>query len=158
MKVFISGPMKNDPNHQQRFKEWEDRINSLGQSPFNPAWMQVDKSWNRNELLNIDRAAMDACDIVIFLSGWERASGCHAEMKYALGCSKFIFFEDYLRKGLTTASPEHLMGGASNGTYERVRQFEDCLMEQLAKESTKKHTSTYTDEYGCTHISKQEEK
>ena len=91
MRIFISGPMKNDPDHEAKFKKIEDILNKLGISPFNPAWLKVDRAWRRDNLLPIDEAAIEQCDAVIFMENWETAYGCMKEMQYALDREKVIF-------------------------------------------------------------------
>lgn len=91
MRIFISGPIKNDPDHEQKFEKMEKIINELGHSPFNPCWMKVDNSWRRHNLIAIDKAAIEQCDAVIFMKNWEAAGGCMLEMQHAMNCNKAIF-------------------------------------------------------------------
>lgn len=82
--------MKNDPDHEKKFEKMEQIIKELGHSPFNPCWMKVDKNWRRNNLIEIDKAAIDQCFAVIFMKNWETAGGCMLEMQHAMNCNKAI--------------------------------------------------------------------
>lgn len=90
MRIFISGPMKNDPDHEKKFEKMEKIIKELGHSPFNPCWMKVDNNWRRHNLIAIDKAAIEQCDAVIFMKNWEMAGGCMFEMQHAMNCNKAI--------------------------------------------------------------------
>lgn len=96
MKVFISGPMSGIEDYNRpAFLEAEKRLIEAGYSVFNPAWLLVDESWTRDDLMTIDVAALSRCDAIYQLPGWEESRGARVEYAHALYTEKkFIKEED----------------------------------------------------------------
>jgi hypothetical protein len=97
MKVFISGPMTGYKDFNSKaFYDAEAELTSKGWSVFNPAWIKVDSTWDRNNLLPIDIAAVAQCDAIFMLTGWEQSAGARAEYEFAVSCGKTVIYQSTL--------------------------------------------------------------
>lgn len=95
MKMFISGPMSHIENYNcEAFNEMEELLKELGWSVFNPAWLQFDETWSRNEIMSIDIAALSRCDAIVMLKGWQCSFGANAEYRYAVGTAITVYTEE----------------------------------------------------------------
>ena len=94
MKIFISGPMKGyEDFNTPAFNAAEAELIANGWSVFNPAWIKVDSTWDRNNLLPIDIAALAQCDAIYMLTGWEQSAGARAEYEFAVSCGKTVIYQ-----------------------------------------------------------------
>lgn len=94
MKIFISGPMKGyEDFNTPAFNAAEAELIANGWSVFNPAWIKVDSTWDRNNLLPIDIAALAQCDAIYMLAGWEQSAGARAEYEFAVSCGKTVIYQ-----------------------------------------------------------------
>lgn len=85
MKVFISGPMRGYPNDNvDAFFEAEKKLEEAGFETFNPARMRFEGKWERRDIWRVDLAALDICDAIYQLPGWNDADGALVEAAYAL--------------------------------------------------------------------------
>lgn len=97
MKIFISGPMAGYKDFNNKaFYDAEAELTSKGWSVFNPAWIKVDSTWDRNNLLPIDIAAVAQCDAIFMLTGWEQSAGARAEYEFAVSCGKTVIYQSTL--------------------------------------------------------------
>lgn len=81
-KVFISGPMTGYKDYNRdTFYRTEDILKQhYGAVVFNPAWMLFDCDyWTHDQILNIDICALNSCDAILHLPGWERSDGAFEE-------------------------------------------------------------------------------
>lgn len=89
VKVFISGPMRGYENgNKEMFDRCEEALIRRGFSVFNPSWLQYDDTWERADLLEIDICALNKCQCICHLPGWQNASGCKIEHTYAVEVGK----------------------------------------------------------------------
>lgn len=76
VKVFISGPITGyENNNRARFYEAERMLRGLGFDVFNPVWMDFTDSWDHEEIMSVDLAALATCDAIYQLEGWEHSKG-----------------------------------------------------------------------------------
>ena len=96
-KVFISGPMSGYPDlNRPSFLQAEKELVASGYSVFNPAWLLVDETWERSDLMAIDTAALSHCDFIYQLEGWQNSDGARLEQVYAEYTGiPFLFKEEY---------------------------------------------------------------
>ena len=95
--MFISGPMTciedfNKPVFD-KFDKMEEYLKRIGHSVFNPAWLAVDESWSKADLMAVDIAALGRCDAIVMLDGWERSAEALAEYEYAVATGKILYKE-----------------------------------------------------------------
>lgn len=94
MKVFISGPMRNKPDsNKEAFFDAEYKLKRLGYSVFNPAWCQygVVTEFTADDMHAVDFAALERCDAIYMLKGWQYSKGARAEYFYAKAHGLKIF-------------------------------------------------------------------
>ena len=79
-KVFISGPMTGLPDlNKPAFDEAEEKLRAAGFSVFNPCWLHFDKGWNDGEIAAVDLVALQKCNYIYQLDGWQKSKGASAE-------------------------------------------------------------------------------
>ena len=85
-RIYLSGPISNDPDYMQKFTEADAYLRNQGYQVANPAelYRSLPQNVSYEELMSIDLHIMDICDTVIQLEGWEESKGCNREYGYAL--------------------------------------------------------------------------
>lgn len=79
-KVFISGPMTGLPDlNKPAFDEAEQKLRAAGFSVFNPASLNFDKGWSDGDIAAIDLVALQRCNYIYQLPGWDKSKGASAE-------------------------------------------------------------------------------
>ena len=83
MKIYLSGPVTNEPNYRRNFKVAQSILESLGyKNIVNPAELcQVvnTECTNYDQMINICLELLNDCDAVLFLPGWKDSHGCGRE-------------------------------------------------------------------------------
>jgi len=81
-KIYICGKVTGDPNYQDKFLEEENRLISLGYTPFNPAACIPNKTkWS--EAMRMAIRMMLLCDGVSLLPNWKKSKGAKIEARLA---------------------------------------------------------------------------
>lgn len=96
MKVYLSGPMTGVENYKEIFNQYEKRLTELGFTVFNPAWFDYKEGWSYDEILDLDLAALQKCEAIFMLPGWEKSKGACIEYGYALSKGINIMHVGYL--------------------------------------------------------------
>jgi hypothetical protein len=80
--IYICGKVTGDPNYQEKFCMQEERLNSLGYEPVNPAaCIWSDEEWSKAMKLAI--RMMLLCDGVSLLPDWRKSKGARIEARLA---------------------------------------------------------------------------
>lgn len=83
-KAFISGPMRGKPNNnKESFMDAEQTLRAAGFSVFNPAWLLDCTGFDDSDFMAIDLAALNRCNYIYQLEGWENSAGATAEWQAA---------------------------------------------------------------------------
>lgn len=94
MKIFISGPMTNDPNYKEKF--FNASIYLKEKFPkaviLNPAILP--EGLSDIEYMNIDLTMLKLCDIIYMLKGYEKSKGAGLEYHFAQYSNKKIFYQN----------------------------------------------------------------
>lgn len=98
MKIYISGPMTGVENYKQIFEEYEKKLTELGFTVFNPAWFDYKQGWDYDEILELDLAALQKCEAIFMLPGWEKSKGACIEYGYAMAKGLNIMHMSYLEE------------------------------------------------------------
>ena len=90
MKVYLSGPITNDPYYEIKFKKAELFFRQSGYCVINPVQISVEimkknQKANYKDFMIADVNALFSCDAIVMLPGWEDSPGARAE--YALAKS-----------------------------------------------------------------------
>lgn len=96
MKIYISGKMRGVPKeeYERQFRQAEMRLKARGHTVFNPCYLSTVYPWLADDdALNIDCAAVEICDAVYVLKGYEGSSGVETELNAAKLMKKEIIFE-----------------------------------------------------------------
>ena len=97
MKIYISGPMTGVKDYVRRFQEAEEYLRDMYGSVdiINPAHivseLPRDTPWNRS--MHITLNALDGCDAIFMLNGWENSKGAQIEKLFAEGSNMQILYE-----------------------------------------------------------------
>lgn len=78
MKVYISGPITNNPNYKEQFSDAEQKLKRAGLEPVNPI-TDVFKTWA--EYMKDDIKLLCDCDAICLLDGWEKSEGAKLEFE-----------------------------------------------------------------------------
>lgn len=79
-KVYISGPITNNPHYMEDFKAAEDELRGRGYEPVNPCKNTGD---TYKELIDAGLKDLMTCDALYLLPGWQYSTGAQLELKYA---------------------------------------------------------------------------
>lgn len=92
MNIYISGPIEGVDNYREKFERAKRIIEKYGHKAINPAGLDP-YGLTREQMLNVDLALLDLCDIIYMLKGWEQSCGANREYGYALAKGMGIMFE-----------------------------------------------------------------
>lgn len=106
MKIYLSGPISNNPMAQQLFADAEQRYSNMGEV-INPLkYNNIDTEWVAAMRKNI--SLLMKCDTVVMLQGWEHSKGAQIEYFVAKSLNFKIMYDncnyaqDYAQAILTT--------------------------------------------------------
>jgi len=99
MKIFISGAITNNPNYKEDFERGVQWAKAICDNPaiFNPADLR--EGFSDVDYMKIGFAAMECCDIVLFLKGWKNSKGARLEYEYAKYLGLACLFEQEGKHG-----------------------------------------------------------
>lgn len=114
MRLYICGPMRNRPYYNANtFDRAKRTLRGKGHDPVSPADLDraegldfslylygtepLPEGFDLPSLMRRDLAAIDTCDGLVLLPGWEHSTGAAVEIAYAKFLSLPIFmFEEFL--------------------------------------------------------------
>ena len=110
--IYIAGPMRGIEKYNfPAFDDAAERLYNEGWDPVNPAdldramgydpdevhadsdWDQIPESMSMSTIVRKDLDALQQCDALYLLKGWERSKGAKAELAVAMWLGMEIFFE-----------------------------------------------------------------
>ena len=94
MKVYISGPITNNPDYMKDFQDAEDLLLKEGNVPVNPTKISPynkKKVWS--DYMKDDIKALMDCDAIYLLHGWTESRGARLEHELAVILDLKIFAE-----------------------------------------------------------------
>lgn len=80
MKIYIAGPITNNPDYEKQFAEAEEKLLSMGHLVINPA---KNPGTCYKDYLDIGLMELMKCDAIYLLPGWEESKGAQLEQHYA---------------------------------------------------------------------------
>ena len=104
MKIYLSGPITNEPNYRRNFKVAQNILESMGFTDIvNPAELcQVfdTEQTDYEQIMAICMELLNECGTVLFLPGWKNSHGCGREYGFAYSNGMRIMeFEDFVKNG-----------------------------------------------------------
>ena len=102
MRIYLSGPITNEPNYRRNFAEAQRILESFGHDDIvNPAELCQVVNVERFGYEQIMQVCIDllySSDALILLPGWQHSHGCGREwgIAHALDLN-IVEFEDYIR-------------------------------------------------------------
>ena len=100
MKIYISGPISHDPNHEVAFTNAEEYLKYLGYEVVNPVDIP-DSEFNGPDrdvqrwhyFMKESIKLLMCCDQIYMLEGWEESRGARLEQKIAMELAMPRMFE-----------------------------------------------------------------
>ena len=99
-KVYLSGPITGTKDYIERFWAAEEKISKAGGWAVNPVTLineievKSKKKLSWAECLRYCFDAIEECDSIYMLAGWENSKGAALEFKYAQALNKKFMFEE----------------------------------------------------------------
>ena len=86
MRYYISGPMTGMPDYNRAaFYEAERKLLAAGHSAYNPArYADEHPGKTYEEYMEADLGALENCDRLLMLEGWQQSMGARREYDKAL--------------------------------------------------------------------------
>lgn len=103
MRIYISGPITNEPNYRRNFAEAQRILESLGYDDIvNPAELckvlNIEKC-SYKDIMEVCKGLLRTCEVLVLLPGHERSHGCGVEEGIAEERDMFVMeFEDFVRR------------------------------------------------------------
>lgn len=99
-RIYLSGPISNNPNFRRMFREAKSILEAQGYSDIvNPAELceVIPSNYPYDRILDLCIDMLAECDVLILLPGWRESHGCGREYGYAQAADKIIMeFEDFV--------------------------------------------------------------
>lgn len=97
MKIYISGPITNNPSYMTDFENAQDylKIQFPHAEIINPALVNshLPKSTSHEEYMRMSFCMLDMAGTIYMLDGWEDSRGANQEYGYAVARNKTILFQ-----------------------------------------------------------------
>ena len=96
-RLYISGPITNNPNYLAEFEAVENRLRSMGFQPINPAKIlnMLPSTLSYDQMMYLCYTLIDLSDGIYMMREWKESKGAKLELEYAFKCNKESFFEEY---------------------------------------------------------------
>ncbi len=94
MRIYISGPITNDPDYKRKFARVQAHLEQEGHKVINPSELnQVMPDAERSEYMSIRLDLLVLAEGVIMLNGWQKSCEACIENGYARASDKIVLEE-----------------------------------------------------------------
>lgn len=95
MKIYISGPITNDPDFEKKFDYYRTLLRRRGHQVLDPTvWNREKLVLEYQEYMKLDLAMIEVCDAIYMLPNWQDSKGAQIELEYATRKGLQIFYAD----------------------------------------------------------------
>lgn len=93
-RIYISGPISNTTDFQERFAKAQKKLEKDGYEVVNPATLDSTFSkFTYEDFMTLDILLLSRCNGIYMLKNWEQSKGANREYGFALGKGMKIMFE-----------------------------------------------------------------
>ena len=99
MKLYIAGPMTGiEELNFPAFHAMAEKLRAAGYEVENPAEINPDPTADWADCMRADLVALDTCDGIVMLPGWENSPGAQIEKLWAVRTKKTVFWATTLNE------------------------------------------------------------
>lgn len=100
MLIYISGRIRDNPEHKNDFLEAEHWLRKKGFKAINPSNLDTTfPDLTYQQYMSIDYKLIEMSDGIFMLHDWEKSKGACAELSYAKSLGKKVIYQDYYGRG-----------------------------------------------------------
>lgn len=95
MRIYISGRITGTTDYMRRFRLAEMLLEERGLDVVNPAKLcaSLPTNFTHNEYMKVCLSALDSCDAIYMLTGYEKSKGAMIELGFAKGKNLRVYGE-----------------------------------------------------------------
>ena len=100
-RIYISGAISGTPDAEQRFGDAEEYLHIVypEAETINPQRIGGEAAYTapsltHKEYMKLAKTALDMCDAIFMIPGWQHSKGAMWENGYAVGCGKEVILMD----------------------------------------------------------------
>ena len=90
MRIYIAGPISNNPDYMEQFAAAEESLKKAGHEVINPAKNQ---GYTYKDYIDIGLYELSHCDAIYLLKGYAKSKGAALEHLYAITTKMVILKE-----------------------------------------------------------------
>jgi len=94
MRVYVSGRIKDYPEHQQHFLQGCGVMRDAGHDPVNPCDLDHEPGATYEDFMREDLRALLDCQAIFMLDGWEKSVGARTEHLVACMIGLKLWYEN----------------------------------------------------------------
>lgn len=95
LKIYLSGPITNDPNFVDHFQEHAKKLRDKGYIVLDPTvWARESVKLEYEEYMKLDLAMLEICDAIYMLPGWSNSRGALIEQQRAIELEMVVYYSN----------------------------------------------------------------